>query len=107
MEIVSAAMGGGGCLYPDDPDQEGPSARYGEYETIRTDVGSWRRSLSLSPTSPDDNRTIYTICSDLNEAGIFSSTTQVGGIIYKIKQGEESYIPGFDEIIRSIEIIKK
>lgn len=107
MEIVSAPMGGGGCLYPNDPDQAGPLARYDEYETIRTDVGYWRRSLSFSPTSPDENRSIFTICSNSDEVGVFSSTTRVGGIIYKIKPGEESYISDFDEIVRGIEIIQK
>jgi hypothetical protein len=47
------------------------------------------------------------MCSNSDEAGIFSSTTQVGGIIYKIKPGEENYISDFDEIVRDIEITQK
>lgn len=107
MEIVSAAMGGGGCLYPGDPDQEGPFGRYGEYETLREDAGYWRRSLSLTPSSTDENPTIYTICSNVDEMGLFSTTTPVGGIGYDIKPGEERYISDFDEIVRNIKIIKK
>lgn len=107
MEIVSAAMGGGGCLYPGDPDQEGPYGRYGEYKTLRTDVGYWRRSLSLSQSTPDEKRTKYTICSNIDESGLFSTTTLVGGIVYKISPGEEDYISDFDEVVKSIKIIEK
>ena len=107
MEIVSVAMGGGGCLYSQNPDQEGPYSRYGEYDTLRSDKGYWRRSLSLTDhTKFGEDRERYTVCSARSEDEIFSSTTPVGGISYKIYPGEENNIVIFDQIVQNIEVLE-
>lgn len=108
MEIVSAAIGGGGCLYPQDPETEGPYGRYGEYKTLRSDEGDWRRSLSLTDSTKfGEEREVYTVCSGRNEDEIFSSTTSIGGISYKIYPGEEENILIFDQIVQSINVLEK
>jgi len=47
------------------------------------------------------------VCFNRDETSLFSSTTPIGGIVYKIAEGEEQYISKFDEIVKNIKVLKK
>lgn len=103
IEITQAPMGGGGCLFPEHVDQEGPFARYYEYETLRTTNGiEWRRALFT--LHQENNETVYVICTGNDELPAFNSSTPIGNIIYYVSPDERHIISEFDEIIEKIEL---
>lgn len=94
--IYQAATGGAVCLYPEDPDFEGPSSRYADYTVIGTKEGRiFRRGGESGGTG-------YTLCSRQKD-GSFIQPTFFGHISYKVPVATDpSILVEMDVIIGSI-----
>jgi hypothetical protein len=59
ITILQGGFGGSVCLFPGDPDSEGPSARYDAFKEITTTSGD---KLRRSWTGNELTAKYYTIC---------------------------------------------
>ncbi len=73
--------GGGGCLFPEDADMEGPYGRLGKYVDLTIDGQKYRRAIHLEA---DGNAQKYTVCQLYEESGLYGTPTNFGHILYTV-----------------------
>lgn len=101
LKITQAPMGGGGCLFSNDADREGPYGRYGEYVVFKPNpTTEWRRAEYLGEI-PEMRKT-YSVCEKQSES--FASLTKIGGIEYLFPLFDEETLSEMDKILSSITI---
>jgi len=97
ISIFQAATGGAVCLYPGDPDFEGPSSRYGIFKDLQTND-----NLALR-RSGDAGDTNYTVCQK-NSEGDYGAPTSYGHISLKLPAGfDPKTLTEIDEILSSLQ----
>lgn len=77
IKIYQAAFGGGICLYPGDPDQMGPNARYTSFVAFSGASGEQYRRGTTNTIPP-----MTSVC--MNTSGTYGSITTFGHIDYTI-----------------------
>lgn len=100
ISIMQGATGGALCLYPGDPDFEGPSSRFTKFVELTTKDGRLlRRSSTDDP--PFKGKTGFTICQK-NQDGAFGQPSQYGHTSYSLPAGfDNSTLSEMDAIISS------
>ncbi len=95
ISITQGGFGGATCLYPGDPDSEGPSSRYTSFIEIVTNSGDlFRRSWSGTTTA-------FAIC-QRTEYG-WGAPTLYGSISFKVPAGYTTeMIAEMDAILASL-----
>lgn len=84
LKIFQAATGGALCLYPGDPDFEGPSSRFTKFVDLTTQDGRvLRRSGSDIPSKTGEVG--FTIC-QRNTEGDFNQPTSYGHVSFSLPQ---------------------
>lgn len=97
--IEQGMMGGGGCLYPEDnQDQEGMFSHFGPYKTYNKGTTSWRSAQLLDTTGLQ-----YGIC-ELKNDGAYYNITSIGNVYFTAPSVDDQLIKEFEEIFDSIEI---
>ena len=92
LKIFQAATGGALCLYPGDPDFEGPSSRYSLFAELTTqDARILRRSGS--DAVGNTGKVGYTIC-QRNTEGSFNQPTSYGHISFSLPKNYDKEILG-------------
>lgn len=82
LTIMQGATGGALCLYPGDPDFEGPSSRYTTYVELKTkDSRLLRRSGTDDP--PYQGKVGFTVCMK-TDSGDYNQPTMYGHIGYSL-----------------------
>ncbi len=102
IKIYQAATGGAPCLYPGDPDQEGPSSRFTSFiEFMGSNNNTFRRSSSSNSTEAS---TGYTLCMKGNGNTTFGQPTGFGHISYTAPSNnpDESVLSRMDVMIASL-----
>ena len=101
INIFQGPSGGGGCLYPEDPDKDGMYMRYGKYREITKNDGSiWRIAY---PQNMSEEAPRLGVCSKLSNDNEFNGTTPAGTISIYVPR-KTSEIP--EEIYQILEKIK-
>jgi hypothetical protein len=83
FKVDQANIGGGGCLYPGDPDRDGPYTRVGEYLELVFNNGTiWRLGPETHNNDPENEP--ITVCQRRSGEDEFSSITSIGatGIVF-------------------------
>ena len=89
ISIYQAATGGAMCLYPGDPDFQGPSSKFTSFTEMTTKDGT---VLRRSGTDVSFNGKVnFTICQK-NSEGNFGEPTNYGHIAYSLPQNYDSQI---------------
>lgn len=101
ISIMQGATGGALCLYPNDPDFEGPSGRFTKFVELTTEDGRLlRRSSTDDP--PYKGKIGFTICQK-NSDGTFGQPSQYGHISYSLPAGfDNTVLLEIDAIISSL-----
>lgn len=90
LTIMQGATGGALCLYPGNPDFEGPSSRYTKYVELKTQDGRvLRRSSTDDP--PYQGKVGFTICMKTDQ-GDYNQPTMYGHIGYSLPAGYDNAI---------------
>ena len=90
LTIMQGATGGAMCLYPGDPDFEGPSSRYTKFVELKTQDGrAVRRSGTDDP--PYQGKVGFTVCQE-NVEGDFGQPTNYGHVGYSLPTGFDNEI---------------
>lgn len=101
IEINQAAMGGEGCLYPGEPDREGPFVRFGNFtQMVLSDGTILRRSRSLTDSC---GGVCYSICQK-SKTG-FQKPTKIGAITFILSHEDEALAKELDQILKRIKIL--
>lgn len=97
ISIFQAATGGVVCLYPGDPDFEGPSSRYESFFELQT------RDGFLLRRSGNKNGTGYSVCQK-NSEGDFGAPTSYGHISLSLPINfDQNKLTEIDSIITSLQ----
>lgn len=90
LTIMQGATGGAMCLYPGDPDFEGPSSRFTKFVDLTTKDGrNLRRSGTDEP--PVGGKTGFTVCMG-NSEGAYNQPTVFGHMSYSLPTGYDNAI---------------
>jgi hypothetical protein len=101
ISIFQAATGGAICLYPDDPDMEGPHSRYTSFVNLTTQDGIKVRR-SGTDTVGNDGKIGYTIC-QITDEGDFNLPTVYGHISFSLPANyNEETLGEMDKAISSL-----
>lgn len=96
--ITQGAMGGGGCLFPGDANQDGPYTRYNAPTTIVSANGTtWVRATYITQKPSDPLR--YAVCQC--KGSVCGGITNAGGISYEVANSDTGLLPEMDDIIKS------
>ena len=99
VKIFQGATGGAVCLYPGDPDFEGPSSRYDKFVELKTADGVvLRRSWTQTQGGTDQS---YTICQKASD-GSWGQPTVFGHMSVKILSTDPNPLPDIDAMIASL-----
>ena len=98
---MQGATGGAMCLYPGDPDFEGPSSRYTKFvELITQDGRTLRRSSTDDP--PYQGKVGFTVCMK-TDSGDYNQPTMYGHTGYSLPVGfDNSDLLEMDAMISSL-----
>ncbi len=100
ITIFQAAFGGGMCLYPGEPDQEGPSTRYTSYTEFAGAGGTVYRRGPTDSTPPSIG-----ICQKPSSGTAFGNITSVGHIEYATPASPEATVLSqMDAIVATIKV---
>lgn len=101
LTIMQGATGGAMCLYPGDPDFEGPSSRYTKFVALTTQDGrNLRRGSTDDP--PYQGKVGFTLCQE-NSEGNFGQPTNYGHTGYSLPAGyDASILPEMDAMVTSL-----
>lgn len=101
LTIMQGATGGALCLYPGDPDFEGPSSRFTTYVELKTkDSRILRRSGTDDP--PYQGKVGFTTCMKTDQ-GDYNQPTLYGHIGYSLPAGyDNAIVLELDTIVSSL-----
>lgn len=99
LKLFQGATGGAVCLYPSDPNFEGPSSRYDKFVELKTADGVvLRRSWTLPEGGAEQ---AYTICQKASD-GSWGQPTVFGHISIKILSSDANTLPEIDTMLSSL-----
>jgi hypothetical protein len=101
FKIMQGATGGAMCLYPGEPDQEGPSSRYTSFvEFTGTNTNIFRRGTSPAPSGYASG---YTVCMKNGNDASYGQPTGFGHISYGAPASPDpSILTQMDTMIASL-----
>lgn len=101
ISIFQAATGGAMCLYPGDPDFEGPGSRFTVFQDLKTKDGLSLRRSGTNILSKD-GRTGFTVCQKSTD-GSFGQPTTYGHISYSLpNEYTKTMLLEMDQVVSSL-----
>lgn len=102
LKIFQAATGGALCLYPGDPDFEGPSSRYDLFVSLTTKDGIMMRRGTTNAVN--GNKRGFTVCQKSTDS--YGQPTVFGHMSYTTPiVVDEATLAEMDEMVKSLQKI--
>lgn len=107
ITINQGAMGEEVCIFPGEPDFEGPSVKYSDYKEIKTDKGILFRRGQSEYIRSFEKEVIFSVCQAETSSGRYVKPTKFGGIGYHLpKVYDQKILDQMDVIISTIESVE-